>query len=72
MPPTFDGEVLSYVDLDVDVLVKPDFSYQVLDLDDFETNARRYHYPDEIRENVRLAVDDLTRMIESRAFPFNS
>jgi protein associated with RNAse G/E len=72
MPPTFDGEVLSYVDLDVDVLVKPDFSYQVLDLDDFETNARRYHYPDEIRENVRLAVDDLTRMIQRRAFPFNS
>jgi len=71
MPPTFDGEVLSYVDLDVDVLVKPDFSYQVLDLDDFEINARRYRYPDEIRENVRLAVDDLTRMIESREFPFN-
>jgi Uncharacterized domain/protein associated with RNAses G and E len=72
MLPTFDGEVLSYVDLDIDILVKPDFSYQVLDLDDFETNARRYDYPDEVRENVRLAVDDLTHMIEGRAFPFNS
>jgi protein associated with RNAse G/E len=72
MPPTFDGEVLRYVDLDIGILVKPDFSYQLIDLDDFETNARRYDYPDEVRENVRLAVEDLTHMIESRAFPFNS
>ena len=72
MPPTFDGEVLSYVDLDIDILVKPDLSYQVLDLDDFETNARRYDYPDEVRKNVRLAVDDLIHIIENRAFPFDS
>ena len=35
-PPQFDGRVLSYIDLDIDVLVAPDLTYRILDLDDFE------------------------------------
>jgi protein associated with RNAse G/E len=70
-PPSFDGNVLSYIDLDIDVLVQPDFSYQVLDLEDFENHARLYSYPTEVRENVRLALNELIRMVENRAFPFS-
>jgi protein associated with RNAse G/E len=71
MPPTFDGQVLNYVDLDIDVLVKPDFSYQVLDLEDFEDNARLYDYPLEVRENAHAALAELIRLIDSRSFPFD-
>ena len=71
MPPSFEERVLSYVDLDIDVLVKPDFSYQVLDLEDFEENARRYDYPLKVRENARAALAELKRMIETRSFPFD-
>jgi uncharacterized protein len=71
MPPTFDGETLSYVDLDLDILVQPDFSYQILDADDFERNAQRYAYPVEVEANARRAVDELVGMIETREFPFN-
>jgi uncharacterized protein len=71
MPPSFDGEVLSYVDLDIDVLVEPGFSYQVLDLEDFEANAKRYDYPEKVQENARRAVDELISLIEARAFPFS-
>lgn len=71
VPAKFDGETLSYVDLDLDILVDPDFSYRVLDLEDFETNTRIYGYTDEIRANARQALDELVRMIESRAFPFS-
>jgi uncharacterized protein len=71
MPPSFDGRVLSYVDLDIDVLVKPDFSYQVLDLEDFELNARAYDYPPDVRENAQAALTELTRLIETRSFPFD-
>jgi protein associated with RNAse G/E len=71
MPPSFDGEVLRYVDLDVDLLVGPDLSYQILDLDDFEANATIYNYPSDVRENVHRAVNDLVQMIETRAFPFS-
>jgi protein associated with RNAse G/E len=70
MPPSFDGQVLSYVDLDIDVLVKPDFSYQVLDLEDFEDNARALNYPLDIRENAHAALAELIRLIEARSFPF--
>jgi len=71
MPPVFDGEILSYVDLDIDVLVEPDFSYRVLDLEDFEANAELYSYPADIRESAHRALDDLLKLVESRAFPFD-
>ena len=32
----FDGQILSYIDLDIDILVEPDISYRMLDLEDFE------------------------------------
>ena len=71
LPPSCDGRVLSYVDLDIDVLVKPDFSYQILDLEDFDENARRYDYPIEVRENAHIALAELKRLIETRSFPFD-
>jgi protein associated with RNAse G/E len=70
-PPQFDGRVLSYVDLDIDVLVEPDLTYRILDEDDFEENARRYGYPEEIRANARRALTEVIGLIESRAFPFD-
>src|SRR6266576_5152956 len=35
MPPAISGGILSYIDLDIDILVQPDFSYQVLDREEF-------------------------------------
>ena len=69
-PPEFDGHVLTYIDLDVDILVHADYSYAVLDEEEFEANAVRYGYTEEVRRNVRLAVDELKMLIESRSFPF--
>ena len=70
-PPEFDGRVLSYIDLDIDVLVAPDLTYKILDVDDFEENARRYGYPEEIQANARRALSQLTGLIETKSFPFN-
>ena len=72
VPPTFDGQTLSYVDLDLDILVEPDFSYRILDVEDFERNAGHYDYTVEVQANARRAVDDLVRMIETRSVPFNT
>lgn len=73
MPPQFDGKILSYVDLDIDVLVEPDLSsYRILDLEDFEENSKRYSYPAEVQNAARTALDDVVHMIESRAFPFTT
>jgi len=70
MPPTLDDSVLSYVDLDIDVLVQPDLSYQVLDMDDFERNAQSFNYPAETHRHAHQAVNDLISMIETSQFPF--
>lgn len=70
-PPRFDGRKLSYIDLDIDVLVAPDLTYQILDMDDFEENATRFSYPEEVQAQARQAVAELTGLIESRSFPFN-
>jgi protein associated with RNAse G/E len=70
VPATFDGEILSYVDLDLDILVDPDFSYRVLDVEDFERNSSRYGYTEEVQANALQALAELVTMIETRAFPF--
>lgn len=72
VPPLFDGKVLSYIDLDIDVLVAPDYTYQVLDIEDFEDNSRRFSYSTEIRDNAQRAVAELISLIQTRAFPFDT
>jgi uncharacterized protein len=70
VPPTFDGRVLSYIDLDIDILVAPDLTYQIVDEDEFESNAARYNYPPKIRASAYLALTELVSLIEKRGFPF--
>jgi protein associated with RNAse G/E len=70
VPPSFDGQVLSYIDLDMDILVQPDFTYTVLDREEFTQNAARYGYTDDVRHNAERALKELISLIEARAFPF--
>ena len=70
-PARFDGQVLSFIDLDIDVLVAPDFSYRVLDEDEFARHAEVFNYPKELRAEVNRALAELLTLIERRAFPFN-
>ena len=58
------------MDLDLDILVDPDFSYKVLDVEDFESNVLRYGYTEKVQSKARQALDELVRMIEMRVFPF--
>ena len=69
-PPTLEKGIVTYIDLDIDILVQPDLSYQVLDLEEFEENAKRYGYSDEVRKHAHAALGELVSLIESRHFPF--
>ena len=71
LPAKFDGSVLTFVDLDIDVLVAPDFSRRILDEDEFAANAALYHYPADVRETVPRALAELNAIIERRDFPFD-
>ena len=70
MPPTISTSSLTYIDLDIDILVRPDFSYQILDLEEFAANAARYGYPEHVKRRAHEAVDKLIAMIKSRQAPF--
>ncbi len=71
VPPAFDGQILSYVDLDIDILVEPDLSYRIVDVEDFEQNAERFGYSAAVQKEARQALESLVGLIEGRAFPFN-
>src|ERR1043166_1773274 len=71
-PPAVDGQYLTYIDLDIDVIVRPEYSSEVLDLDEFKANSQRYEYSAEEKANAGRAVEELTGMIELRQFPFVS
>ncbi len=70
MPPKFENNVLEYVDLDIDVLVSPEFEVEILDRDEFEQNKVLYSYPEDLILKTRHALDELKEMIERRIFPF--
>jgi protein associated with RNAse G/E len=70
LPPTFENDVLDYIDLDIDILIWEDFSYQILDKIEFEENAVKYNYSPEIINKVHSNVKELKRILELRQFPF--
>lgn len=72
VPPTFFRRTLSYIDLDMDVLVEPDYSYTVLDEEEFATNALKFNYPREIQARSHQALDELISLIELRDYPFSA
>jgi len=70
LPPRFENDEIIYVDLDIDVVVKPGGWYQVLDLDEFEANAEQFGYSDDEKAGAQTALDELLALIDQRQFPF--
>jgi protein associated with RNAse G/E len=70
-PPLLETRVLSFIDLDVDVLVNPDYSYTVLDEDEFEIHAELYRYPPLYRTRVQAALAEIIRLIKTQEFPLS-
>ncbi len=70
-PPQFSHPNLEYVDLDLDLIVDPDFKYRIIDTDEFKQNSAKYNYPNELILQTGNALDELIRMVENRLFPFD-
>ena len=71
LPPKFENNNLDYVDLDIDILVWRDFSYEILDVEDFEKNSKKFSYSTELRQKVKETLSELIAKIENRIFPFD-
>jgi len=71
-PATIGFERLSYVDLDLSVLVKPDLSYEVLTQAEFEQMANMLHYSEDTRISALMALRSLTTTIQLSAGIFSA
>lgn len=71
LPPKFENNVLDYIDLDLDILVWHDFSFEILDQDEFKENSKRFKYPDPVISKVKKSLKELLKMIKLKEFPFN-
>ena len=69
MPPIIEGNTLSYVDLDIDVVVWPDRRIEVLDRDDFEKNQVKYSYPADVVKNAERSLEEVLKMIREERLP---
>lgn len=60
----------SFIDIDLDVYVNPDFTYKILDEDEYSDHSERYQYPAELRETVDRAMNLVLERIQRVEFPF--
>lgn len=71
LPPTFENNVLDYVDLEIDLIVYRDFSYKILDEDEFIDNSRIYNYPKNLIKKTRETIEEVLSIVDMRQFPFD-
>lgn len=69
--PILSESVLDYVDLDIDILVWEDCSFEILDLDEFAENSQKYNYPADLIAKVDETLKELLYLLENKSFPFN-
>lgn len=70
-PAALSDDVLSSIDLDLDLIVWEDLSYRVEDEDEFEAHRREWGYPEELVQLAREGLAELIRLVEERRFPFD-
>ena len=71
-PPTFENGILNYVDLDIDVIVWKDFSIDILDMDEFEINSKKFNYSSKLKRNADLGLATILQDIKAGNFPFDT
>jgi protein associated with RNAse G/E len=69
MPAKLEGDVLSYIDLDIDVIQWADGRVEVLDRDDFEENQVKYSYPPDVIASAERALTEVLALIDKGELP---
>lgn len=71
-PPVLEGGQIRYIDLDLDIAVRPDGCIELLDSDEFEVHQRKYGYPAEVIRQAKLAAQSVAGLAQRKEFPFQS
>ncbi|MFX3631310.1 MAG: DUF402 domain-containing protein [Candidatus Pristimantibacillus sp.] len=70
-PPYIQGDVLTYIDYDLDVIRKADGSRQVVDQDEYEMHKIAYHYPKMVEDKVGEGLKSLLGRMDKGSSPFH-
>jgi hypothetical protein len=69
-PPYIQGNVLTYIDYDLDVIFTPQRTVQVVDQDEYRRHRLEYHYSTEVEKKVAAGLKQLMRRVRKRSAPF--
>jgi protein associated with RNAse G/E len=69
-PPYRYGNVLTYIDYDIDVVVLPDGSSHELDRDEFMRHKAEYRYSKAVESHIETGLRVLQDLIANNGFPF--
>ena len=70
-PYLIDNEALKYIDYDLDIKVIDDFSYNVLDRNEYNKHKVKMEYPEKLRDVLEHELNVLNSMSDKREKPFN-
>ena len=70
-PYVIDGNVIKYIDYDLDLRVFPDGGYKILDNNEYKFHKKIMNYPEEIDLIVKNELSQLIKMKKNNAGPFN-
>lgn len=69
-PYVIDDEALKYIDYDLDVMVKSDFTYTLLDRKEYRRNLEKMAYTKTLQAVLEAAQKTLIGWVESKTGPF--
>ncbi len=70
-PYIYDEEGLKYIDYDLDIKVVDDFSYNILDRNEYNKHKTKMDYPEKLKKILERELNILKSMIDNREAPFN-
>lgn len=70
-PSIYDGEAIKNIDYDLDVKLYPDWSYQILDGNEYNMHASAMHYSEDLKDVIDDQLQKLLKLMEEEKDPFN-
>jgi predicted RNA-binding protein associated with RNAse of E/G family len=70
-PLTWTGRELAFVDLELDVIVRPDRTVEVTDEDELAAAVDRYWIPPDVVDRAWETVEEVRRAVAAGAPPFS-
>lgn len=71
-PYLFDEEGLKYIDYDLDIKVIEDFSYTVLDRNEYNKHKDKMDYSEDLKVILERELSTLRKMIDNKEEPFDT